>query len=514
MADAIELPPLPPLEGLRTAEDFRAAGSILYNRWNFFNQAGLSFGGKRDTYQILGYDRILSTAQYRSRYERSSLAGALVDIMPDDTWRGTVEVREDKDAKTDTELEKTWKALDQRLQIQAKMLRVDKLSRLSHYAVLLIGVKGTGLDTELPRGTGPDSILYLKPYSGNGGPAVSGSNTMQNRSAGDAMCTIQSLVTETSDPRFGQPLTYRIKNVSQDVHWSRILHVAEGCLEDDVYGQPALERVWNLFDDLDKVTGGGAEAFWLRANAGLHLDVDKDMALPKPAAGEPSELDKLKQAAEDYAHQMTRMMRTKGVRIEQLGSDVANFSLPADAIITQIAGAKRMPKRILTGSEMGELASSQDRDNWRDQVNGRQTSYAGPYIMRPLIDRLVKFGYLPAPSGGPDVYDIIWPHLQTMTEQEKDTRAVALASVNQTAGETVFTNAEIRDMSHGRAPLESAEIKPVGAPAGFGNPEQVPVEQPLAVMAEHEDEEILRVLEAAIVANNTDVIEQIIGVRR
>ncbi len=462
------LPQLPPLDSLRTAEEFRAASSILYNRWQFLNQAGITFGGQRDNYQIFGYKRILTPKDYRDRYDRGGLAGALVDIMPDATWRGSVEVREDKDSKTDTTFEQAWKALDQRLQIQAKMLRVDKLSRLSNYAVLLIGTADGDLTAEMPKGK-PEQLIYLKPYSGGGGPG--GQRRSMMMGALDSECTIAEYETDRKNERFGFPKFYQLRQtelstpeMQRPIHWSRILHVAEGCLDNDVFGKPALERSWNDFDSLEKVTGGGAEAFWLRANAGLHLDVDKDMALAAPKAGEKTELEKLKDQAEDYAHQLTRMMRTRGVTVEQLGSDVANFSQPADAIITQIAGANRIPKRILMGTEAGELGSSQDRDNWKDNVNGRQTGYAGPYILRPFVDRLIAYGYLPVPKGGADVYDVVWPHVQTLTEDEKASGAQKWAEVNKAMGVTVFTDDEIRDKWYSFAPLTPEQKTPIAAP--------------------------------------------------
>ena len=135
------LPQLPPLDSLRTAEEFRSAASVVMQRWAFFNEAGVTFGGARDAYRGPGYRRVLTNRDYRDRYERGGVAGRVVDVMPDATWRGTVEVREDKDEKTDTPFEAAWKALDKRLQVQAKLRRVDKLSRLSNYAVLLIGAR-------------------------------------------------------------------------------------------------------------------------------------------------------------------------------------------------------------------------------------------------------------------------------------------------------------------------------------------------------------------------------------
>ncbi len=447
--------------------EIRAAASVLIERMQFLRQAGISFKGERDLYEILGYERLLTNRDFRDRYARGGIAGRIVDAFPKATWRGGWELIEDEDPQTDTKFEKTWRELANRLKIGAVLQRADILAGLSTYAVVLIGAKGSAnLDEELPRGN-PDDLLYLTPFSGGGGPGASQRRSMTI----DADATIQTYVTDTSDERFGLPLTYSLKRTDfsvptfvKTVHWTRVIHIAEGILDDEVFGQPALERVWNLLDDLDKVTGGGAEAFWLRANQGLQLDIDKEMDMT------PEEKEALKTQADEYQHQIRRMLRTRGVSVNTLGSDVANFSNPADAVLTQIAGSKGIPKRILTGSEMGELASSQDRDNWKDQVNGRQTEYAGPYIVRPLVDRLIKFGYLPTPKKGPTAYEVRWPHIQVLTEQEKYQGAQAWASANQTAGKPVFTVDEIRDRWYGFEPLTEEQIAKELPPA----PPEVP----------------------------------------
>lgn len=424
--------------------------SVLIDRLQFARQAGITFGGSRDFYEILGYDRIITNRQYRDRYARGGIAKRIVEALPNATWRGDFELIEDENPKVSTTFEEAWKSLDTKHQIKAKLSRVDRLAGLSTYAVLLIGAPGA-LNEELPTGK-PESLLYLTPFSGGGGPGGSGTS----RAIGiDADATIMEFETDPENPRFGLPKYYQLRRtdvaspmLQRAVHWTRIIHVAEGCLDDEVYGQPSLESCWNLLDDLDKVTGGGAEAFWLRANQGLQLDVNKDMAL------DADEKLALKNQADEYQHGIRRMFRTRGVDVNTLGSDVANFNSPADAILTQIAGTKSIPKRILTGSEMGELASSQDRDNWKDQVNGRQTGYAAPYIIRPLVDRLIKYQYLPTPAKGADAYEVKWPHIQTLTEQEKATGAKEWAATNASAGYTVFTADEIRDKWYGMEPAK------------------------------------------------------------
>lgn len=430
--------------------DFRAAASALFSRYQWGRQMGLTFGGKRDVPGVLGYKDYgtITVQDYIERYERGGVAGRVIDVLPNATWRGEVYLEEDEDPDNVTPFEKAWEDLEKRLDIRAKLNRVDKLSRLSTYAVLLIGAPGE-LDTELPKGK-PESLLYLTPFLGGGGPAG------QAKSGGtfDADATIYEFDVDMKSPRFGLPLSYNLRRTDiampshpRPAHWTRILHVAEGTLRDDVYGQPALERVWNDFDNLDKVKGGGAESFWLRANKGLHLNVDKDMMI-KPGDGQ-TELEKLRDQAEDYQHQLTRMIRTRGVEINDLGSDVANFSQPVDSIITLIAGATGIPKRLLVGSEMGELASTQDRENFRDLVNGRQMNYAGPQILRQLANRLIDYGYLPKPKE----YKVKWPNIEVLGEKEKTEGAKAWATVNQAQGEVVYTSDEIRDHWSGMKPL-------------------------------------------------------------
>jgi hypothetical protein len=364
------------------------------------------------------------------------------------------------------------------------------------------------------------------PFTGGGGPG--GIRQSQTLAADFGDCVIHEYDTDPQSERFGLPKTYQLKRtdisspaLARPVHWTRIIHIAEGVLDNEVFGLPALERVWNLLADLRKVTGGGAESFWLRANQGLHLDVDKDMSL----ADTKNTLEALKEQAEAYKHQMTRWLRTRGVSVETLGSDVANFGPNADAVLTQIAGAKAIPKRILTGSEMGELASSQDRENFKDQINGRQMMHCGPYIVRLLADRLIKYGYLPAPAK--NEYKVDWSHIQVMTEQEKAAGATQWMSTNAAAKnaglQPVFTEAETRDHWYGLAPLteeQITEIEDAKRRAMELSQEKAPEPAPGAAedgkfprAAEAGDAELLRVLEAAIVAGNEDVVLQIVGLR-
>lgn len=390
--------------------------------------AGLTFGGKRDVSTALGFKRILNPADYRKRFNRGGLAGRVVECKPQATWSEGIEIVEDQDPLVSTQFEEAWVALNERLNLWSTFYRADVLAGIGRYAIIWLGLPGAP-DTEAAATFNADDLVYLMPYAED-----------------DAR--ISAYDEDPESPRFGQPTLYLVRSTAgnkrakaTNVHWSRVLHIADGALDSLVFGRPRLELVWDYFDSLDKVVGGGAEAFWQRVNQGMHLD----LAVPKEGEEtvlEPADIEALKSAMDDYANGMRRHLLTRGAELKMLGSDVANFSNPADAIITLIAGTVGIPKRILTGSERGDLASSQDATNWQTQIADRRTQYAEPVIVRAFIDRLVKAKALPAPVS----YNVRWPERETVNETERATIATAWADLNAKAGKTVVTPEEIRDL--------------------------------------------------------------------
>src|SRR5262245_3150357 len=217
-------------------EEVRQAASVLLGRIRWMRQAGITFRGARDLYQILGYLRELTTWDHRDRYARGGLAGRIVDVMPDATWRGdpAFEVVEDKSGKADTEFERAFVALSTRLSLASLFPKADKLARLSTFSVVLIGAPGDFQD-ELPRGNGDASqILYAQAFGGGGGP---GGSPRSRALAMDADASVFEFETDATNWRFGKPKSYWLRRtdvsapmLQRPVHWSRVIHVAEGLL--------------------------------------------------------------------------------------------------------------------------------------------------------------------------------------------------------------------------------------------------------------------------------------------
>jgi len=413
--------------------------SDIISRAGLASRAGITFGGKRDLYEALGYQRVLRPTDFRSRYERNGIARRVARAYPEATWRGGAELVEDQDPQVSTPFEEAWVALNDRIGVWAALSRLDVLVGLGRYAVLLIGAPGN-LSEELQQMSSQEDVLYLQAY-------------------GEDEAVITTYEEDPENARFGLPTMYTLsrraisgamkqKAFSVRVHWTRLIHVAEDTLDDRVFGDARLAPVWNFLDDLEKVSGGGSEAFWLRVHQGLLFNLEKDVEMSEP------DVQKTKEQMDEFVHQMRRTMLTRGMEVTPLGSDVSNFANQLDGLLGLVSGSTGIPKRILMGSERGELASTQDRENWDTRVTDRRSDYAEPMIVRPLVNTLIEHGALPAPTE----YEVRWPEIESLTQNERSTIAKDWSGLSKSAGGPVVLPAEIRDRVLRLEPLSPEQL--------------------------------------------------------
>ena len=129
------------------------------------------------------------------------------------------------------------------------------------------------------------------------------------------------------------------------------------------------------------------------------------------------------------------------------------------------------------GSERGELASTQDKENWSDRIDERRRDYAEPMILRNFIDRNIAVGTLPEP--GTDGYEVSWPEIYSPTDQEQaevaERRTTTLADYFTDMGADLvvppemfmkkflgFTDEEVEQaqkITEGMAEIEAQEIE-------------------------------------------------------
>lgn len=370
----------------------------LLSRLAFAQRAGFQYGSKRDIYEVAGY---IAQGQeefddYWGFYDRNEIAGRIVDMAPKGTWKTPPEIVEpDVDPEKPTPFMADFSALAERLRLWHYFERADRLSRIGRYGVLFIGVPGEdmALKEEMPTLRGPDDVLYLSAFS-------------------EKAAAIKSFVRDTGDPRFGLPLMYELDfSTATDttstsrkmmVHHSRVIHIAEDLLDDEVYGRPVLKRLLNRLSDLEKVTASTGESYWQMAARILTGEIDPDAAVSETT------LDNLGGALEEMVHDLRRQFISEGVKLSWLDSTPADPGSAADLFMTLIAAGAGIPKRILFGSETGERASTEDQKTWYSSINERQEQHAEPSILRAFIDRLGAYNAMDLPKAG---YDVVWPTL-------------------------------------------------------------------------------------------------------
>lgn len=363
-------------------------------------------GGERQIWGELGYPADVRYEEMLARVQRGDIAKRIVWAYPAATWRDPPQIREDDDDTRQTPFEAAWADLVQQHGLWTTLERVDRLAQIGRYAILLINVRGQAfLDQPLvPVATpGTMHLTSLTPYA-------------------ERHAVVDRLSTDVTDPHFGQPAFYRIDfargvqtrttSLVQPtlVHHSRVIHVTDDLLEDDVYGLPRLQVIWNRLLDLDKVAGGSAEMFWLGAMRGMVASLKPEYTFT------PESQQALSDEIDEFVHKLRRWIRAEGVDIEALPAAVASPKDHFDLLLDLIAGATGIPRRMLTGSERGELASTQDKENWDARVMERRTTTPETRILRPLIDRLIALGILPAPA---QPYLVRWPDLQAKSDEER-----------------------------------------------------------------------------------------------
>jgi len=382
----------------------------VISRMRLSGMLGLTFQGNRDLYSVLGYKKDLIFQDYMLTYRRGSLGKRVINAPVDATWFGNVSVYENQEEE-ETEFEKVWKELNKKHHIIAKLNRFDKLVGLGEYAVLLMGFNDGG-ELQNPVAGRIGDLIYLQPYhQGN--------------------CQIIEWEIDEKNPRYGRPNVYSVKLIrpgivgaykESRVHWSRTIHAAGECLENDVLGLPRMESCFNRLSDIDKLSGGSAEMFWQGALGGKAFSTKEGATLDAQTATAMGE------EIDEYIHGLRRYMRLQNMDVQNLSPDL--ISSPKDYLDIQLdllAGDTGIPKRILVGSERGELASTQDESNWLTRIEQRRTQFAEPFILRPFVDRLIEVGILPEPKEG---YQVDWPDLWSMSDQEQST-------VSKTRTETI-----------------------------------------------------------------------------
>lgn len=438
----------------------------------------------------------ITTEALKESFERNPFGAKVVELFPKECWQVLPIVYETDDLEVETPFEQGLRKLCQTLQgeswfddisqmtLWSQLKDLDIKSGIGTFGVMLLGISdGKSLEEAV---TGIDANGMMKarknkaelspmkkeeemsgdeesPLVDNfeflmGGfteiPTAAGYGLKKTedpelqyvRTFDETQIEITQWETDRKSRRYGQPLMYSIDSydptVSQSqsadtqnvtavkVHWTRIIHVAEGGA---TFGTPRQRPVWNVLLDLQKLMGASAEMYWRGAFPGLSIET-----IPQLGGDVKVDATALRTQMGNYQARLQRYLALMGMTAKSLAPQVVDPTKQIMAQVQALCVKLACPARKFLGSEMGELASSQDDSVWNDRLRERQRMFITPHIIVPLINRLIMCGVLPEPKS----YQVWWPDLETAD-------AVKMAEVGlkktqsivqfvQGDGETVF----------------------------------------------------------------------------
>jgi len=371
---------------------------------------------RRDIDLECGYPKELTTVQYKLMYDREGIAARIVSIFPEESWVNDPEVRENEDPKA-TPFEEAWIELEQERQVWSYLAKVDDISGIGRFGILLLGLNDgkklsepvAGINEQGEKeGNQQWKLLYLRAFS-------------------EAEVSIKEIEKKSTNPRFGKPISYSVTfensttyrtstgqqatDTSQEqvVHWTRVIHIADNRKTSEVYGVPRMQNLFNRLYDLRKIVGGSGEMFWKGGFPGYSFEMD-----PNAKQLTTTQLETLRTTVANFANGLQRYLTVQGVTAKSLETQLADPKGHVEVQLEIIAITLGVPKRIFMGAEQAKLASSQDTKSWNKRIGRRQNKYITPYIIRPFVDRMIMLGVLPEAK-----YNIFWPDLDSPSDLDK-----------------------------------------------------------------------------------------------
>jgi hypothetical protein len=393
-------------------------------------RGGLTFDGKRDLRATFGYIPNPTYEDYIDEWSRFGLFWKAVDFPIKATWDRRLTIRPVGAKPNESPLEKEWVKLQKRLKLHTRMVMMDRMLAFSPYVVGLIGFRGSD-DLEQPQETAKaDDVLFLQPYF-------------------EKQVKVLQWDADTSSERFGKPHLYEIEMVVDPnskgagkkvkVHWSRVIHAADEVTDNPHTGTPRALRLLDRAQDALKVLGGTPEMWYQGADRVPVIEAVE-------GASKPGD-DEIKEMLEHLNRALNGLKRSVYVgnaKVSTMDSITPDPTGVWNMIVSVIAATSGIPQRMLLGSERGELASDQDRENWSDFIDDRRSDLAEPTLLFPLVDRLMELRALPQA----DEYEGIWPEVARISQAKRaehwSLRAEAMQKVSGGFPELLFTPEERR----------------------------------------------------------------------
>lgn len=455
--------------GSPTRMDMNGLDSVRESLWME------QYGGERNLFDALGYITDPRYEHYRSRYERTDTASALVDKLPKRAWSKPQIVDPGAEGEK-SEFEKQVNAFlsgeytnEDPISV---MERASRMERLGEFSLIFLGLADDAAkpeETEDDETVDPEGLLenevdeqslnnvdpdeaiqYLTPYD-------------QGRVD---INQIDWYDQDATHPRFGKPKSYQVdlgnNRPTAQIHYSRIIHVVGDVFDNELRSPSILKKSINRIDDIEKILGGSAEGYWRAAYTGLVIS-------PPEVNGQHASFsddgEGLHQQINRYVNNLSREIFT-AADINTIDVTVEDPSGHLESQYKDISTGHDIPQSILMGNETGERATEEDRQMWHERVGDFRDEYCVPSVLAPIINRLIDYGVFAEPQAGKYSYKVKWPSLTSQSEQDewnvKQTKSNTIATATGGNPFAVMTVPEYREQVLGWKPEKGSMAEDMG----------------------------------------------------
>ncbi len=471
--DAILAPRVSTTPRAHNVNQFMGDGDLTRNSFGSeFDRSSLwmeQYGGERNLFSALGYVTNPRYEHYRARYERTDTAQALIDKIPQKAWSRPEVIDTGVESGTSDFEEKANEFLKGEYTEENPievMERATRMERLGKYSLIFLGLND---DNATPSETEDED------NESSGVNLLSNEvdeSSLQDQDAGEAIVYIrpydegradpEEINWETADPtseRFGKPISYNIDfgdhQPTGRVHHSRVIHVVGNVFDNEFISPSILKSSINRIDDIEKILGGSAEAYWRSAYSPMIVS-------PPEIQGQMTEFsdsgEELHKQINRYINNFSREIFT-AADVKLMNPDAEN---PLEFLETQyrdLAVGHNIPQSILMGNETGERATEEDRRMFNERVSDFREEYCEPAVVNKFIAMLINLNVFPEPQGW---FQLNWPPVDEKTEKEeaniRQTLSDALNSGTGGRPMTVVTPEEYREKILDWEPERGSEV--------------------------------------------------------
>jgi hypothetical protein len=402
---------------------------------------GQSADGERDIYAACKVKRSLGWSDFWSQYKRIGYARA-VNLVARSCWRDGASLfegplivdgeRQDPKPVMEEEMKKLRKQ-----GIYRGLEKADTLNRIGSFSILFVGVPGGKANEPVQNENGRIEDVYFSAYS-------------------QQSVTINKYDDNPESPRYGLPVEYTItpgKQVNNqsgctstttdtrktfNAHWTRVVHLAEGALDNEIEGLSALEPIYDALNNLQKTSFSASESFWrncMTKFVTLYENDGKKLT--------DTQKDTLDTAAKAFANEQQQFYNVKGAKdVKFSDTNVPDPQSSVDTLLKEISAATGIPIRILTGEGAGQLAGNEDKASFNQLISDRQQQWCNLWLSSTL-DILTAAGVI---GEVPEDTFFHWPAPKAMDEETES--KVRLNNANADLAEK---QAEMLDTATGAA---------------------------------------------------------------